>query len=64
VRLGSVVRTILRSTGADVAVISGPRRPRTALPIAGPQLTWRPIADQRIPNIQDLSFCGGDMELF
>ena len=64
VRLGSVVRSILRSTGADVAVISGRQRPRTALSVAGPQLTWRPISDQRIPTIEDLSFCGGDMELF
>ena len=63
-RLGSVVRKILRSTGADVAVISGRQRPRTALPIAGPQLTWRPVTDQRVPEIADLAFCGGDMELF
>jgi hypothetical protein len=63
-RLGSVIRRILQSTGADVAVISGRHRPRTALPIAGPQLTWRPISDQRVPTIQELSFCGGDMELF
>jgi hypothetical protein len=64
VRLGSVVRGILRSTRADVAVISGRHRPRTALPVSGPQLTWRPVSDQRIPTIQELSFCGGDMELF
>ena len=64
VRLGSVVRRILRSTRADVAVISGRHRPRSALPIAGPRLTWRAISDQRIPTIQDLSLCGGDMELF
>ena len=64
VRLGSVVRRILRSTGADVAVISGRHRPRTALPVAGPQLTWRPITDERIPTIEELSFSGGDMELF
>jgi hypothetical protein len=47
-----------------VAVISGRQRPRTALPIAGPQLTWRPVTDQRVPEIADLAFCGGDMELF
>ena len=63
-KLGAVARRILRSTGADVAVISGPERPRFALPVSGPQLTWRPITDQRIPAIPDLSFCGGDMELF
>lgn len=63
-RLGSVVRSILRSTRADVAVISGRHHPRTALPIAGPQLTWRPVVDQRLPTLEELSFCGGDMELF
>lgn len=63
-RLGSVARRILRATGADLAVMSGPRRPRTALPLSGPQLTWRPITDQRVPTIQQLAFCGGDMELF
>lgn len=64
VRLGSVVRKILRSTGADVAVISGRHRPRTAIPVAGPQLTWRSVSDQRVPTLDQLSFCGGDMELF
>jgi GNAT superfamily N-acetyltransferase len=64
VRLGSVARKILRSTGADVAVIAGRRRPRTAIAIGGPQLTWRPVTDERMPTLDQLSFCGGDMELF
>ncbi|MEY2449913.1 MAG: hypothetical protein QOH79_3389 [Acidimicrobiaceae bacterium] len=64
VRVGSVARSILRSTGADVAVISARPRPRTAIPVGGPQLTWRPITDERVPTIESLSFCGGDMELF
>jgi hypothetical protein len=64
VRLGSVARKILRSTGADVAVIAGRRRPRTAIAIGGPQLTWRPVTDERTPTLDQLSFCGGDMELF
>jgi GNAT superfamily N-acetyltransferase len=64
VRLGSVARKILRSTGADVAVIAGRRRPRTAIPIGGPLVTWRPVADERTPALDQLAFCGGDMELF
>jgi hypothetical protein len=63
-RLGAVSRRILRSTGADVAVLSGPNRPRTALSISGPQLTWRPITDPRVPTLDELSFSGGDVELF
>jgi GNAT superfamily N-acetyltransferase len=63
-RLGSATRTILRATGADVAVMSGGRRSPTAIPVGGPQLTWRPVCDERVPTIDQLSFCGGDMELF
>ena len=64
VRLGAIARRILRSTGADVAVLSGRPRPRTALPLGGPQLTWRPVCDQRVPALEQLSFRGGDIELF
>jgi hypothetical protein len=63
-RLGAVSRRILRSTGADVAVLSGPQRPRTALSISGPQLTWRPVTDPRVPTLQEIAFSGGDVELF
>ena len=63
-RLGSLSRQILRSTGADVAVLSGSHRPRTALSVSGPQLTWRPITDPLIPTLDELSFSGGDVELF
>lgn len=63
-RLGSAAREIMRTTSADVAIISGGRRPRTAVPVGGPQLTWRPVSDERTPTIGQLSFCGGDMELF
>lgn len=64
VRLGSIVRKVLRATRADVAVIAGRHRPRTAIPISGPQLTWRPVSDHRVPTLDQLAFCGGDMELF
>jgi hypothetical protein len=57
-------RTILRATRADVAVIAGRVRPRTAVPIGGPQLTWRTVSDERIPTLAQLSLCGGDVELF
>jgi hypothetical protein len=63
-RLGAVSRRILRSTGADVAVLTGPQRPRAALSISGPQLTWRPVTDPRVPTLAELSLSGGDVELF
>jgi GNAT superfamily N-acetyltransferase len=63
-RLGSAVRRILRATRADVGVISGRARPATAIPVSGPLLTWRPVADPRVPPLDSLAFCGGDVELF
>jgi len=63
-RVGKTARAILRATRADVAVIAGRARPLTALPIGGPQLTWRPVCDERIPTVAQLSLCGGDLELF
>jgi hypothetical protein len=57
-------RQILRRTKADVAVLTGGPRSLTAMPVAGPQLTWRPLADDRIPTTGELHFTGGDLELF
>ncbi len=62
--VGRTARRIIRATGADVAVISGHLRPRVALPVRGPRLTWRTLADDRTPSLQQLRLTGGDLELF
>jgi len=62
--LGRVTRQILRSTRADVAVLTGGTRLLSAVPAGGPQLTWRPLADDRVPAMADLHLTGGDVELF
>ena len=62
--IGRATRAILRTTRADVAVFAGRTRPRLAIPIGGPRLTWRSVCDTRRPTMAELSFCGGDVELF
>lgn len=57
-------RAILRATKADVAVLTGGRRPPLAARVRGPRLTWRPLADGRVPTLDELRLGGGDLELF
>jgi hypothetical protein len=64
VPMAKAIRAILRATAADVAVSTGRHRPRIALPVAGPQLTWRPVCDERIPALDQIAFSSGDVELF
>lgn len=61
-----ILRDLPRSVGGDYALWVGPGRPPGWVPIAGrgPLLTWRPLADQRLPAGGDLDLCAGDIELF
>lgn len=67
-RSSAAIGWILRSTGADFALIA----PRTsagrsgAIPAdrLGPVLTWRTLADPAVPALRDLDLVLGDVELF
>jgi GNAT superfamily N-acetyltransferase len=61
-----VLRSLPRSVGGDYALWVGSDRPAGWIPVAGrgPLLTWRPLADQRLPAGGDLDLSAGDIELF
>lgn len=67
-RPSTAIGWILRSTGADFALVA-PRAAagRTgAIPMnrLGPVLTWRSLADPVVPSLGDLELVLGDVELF
>jgi hypothetical protein len=57
---------VLRATGADYAIRTGPGGAAGFLPAPsiGPVLTWRPLVDPWVPAPEDLSLALGDVELF
>ena len=57
---------VLRATGADYAIRTGPGGAAGFLPAPsiGPVLTWRPVVDPWVPALEDLSLTLGDVELF
>ncbi len=72
VRPRRLLGSVLRDSGADYllatrsAGVSGwlPRATGIPLPGQGPVLTWRPLADHRVPDLTDLALTMGDVELF
>lgn len=62
------VRRLIRRTGADVAMASGPQLSlaelMVPLPGAGPLLTWRPLSDPAVPTMDELELPLGTIELF
>jgi hypothetical protein len=63
---GRLGRRALESSGGDYAVVLGPSRPPgwLRLPRIGPLLTWRPVADEDAPPIEQWNLSTGDIELF
>ncbi len=64
----STIGSILRATGADYAIAAGgPELLRAGFvpaPPLGPVLTWKPIVRTGVPNMSELGFGLGDVELF
>ena len=62
-----LARTVLRVSGADYAVCGHSLRAITSgfapLPGVGPVLTWRPLADNRRPDLASWHLAIGDVEL-
>ena len=60
--------SLMAETRADVALTSGdsmrPGLLMAPLPRNGPLLTWRPLAEQRVPELDDLTLDLGTIELF
>lgn len=67
-RPSAAIGWILRSTGADFALIAprGAAISAGAIPVErlGPVLTWRTLADPTVPTLHDLGLVLGDVELF
>lgn len=67
-RTWSAFGHIARSSGADYLLAGrstvGPQGGFLPVPKLGPTLTWRPLADDRLPSISDLALGLGDIELF
>jgi GNAT superfamily N-acetyltransferase len=67
-RLRRAVGKLLADTGADVALASGRvpgiRCGLLPLPGAGPLLTWRPLAQEGVPDLDMLELPLGALELF
>jgi hypothetical protein len=61
-----VLGALPRSVGGDYALSVGSVRPAGWLSLGGrgPLLTWRPLADERLPTHTDLDLSAGDIELF
>jgi hypothetical protein len=63
---GRLGRRVLETSRADYAIALGPARPPgwLRLPRIGPLLTWRALADQSAPPIEQWELSTGDIELF
>jgi hypothetical protein len=64
-RVGAIVRSVVRATGADYAIVArnAPARDRLApMPGQGPLLTLRALADDALPQLGDLALSLGDVE--
>lgn len=66
--LGGALGSLLRATGADVAMLTGADAGRATgtipLPRSGPILTWRTLANPIVPDFADLDVDLGSTELF
>jgi GNAT superfamily N-acetyltransferase len=61
------LRQVVRTTGADHAVVVGVAEPAQGLlpvPGQGPTLVWRDVCDDTVPSADDWSLNLGDVELF
>lgn len=65
-RVARALLRVPRETDADYALLTRATLPRRALPLPGqgPVLTWRAVADPRVPTLDELAFTLGDLELF
>jgi GNAT superfamily N-acetyltransferase len=67
-RATSAIGHLLRRTGADVAMVTGPavglRRRVVPMPGTGPIVTWRPLATSAVPPLDELALPLGAVELF
>jgi hypothetical protein len=63
---GRLSRQVLEGSGGDYAIAVGATRPRgwLRLPRIGPVLTWRALADESAPAIEQWELSTGDIELF
>jgi GNAT superfamily N-acetyltransferase len=63
-----LVRTVVRATGADYALVRGTAAvdatPAVALPAFAPLVTWRAVTSTDEPTIDDFALSVGDLELF
>jgi hypothetical protein len=60
------LRQVVRTTGADHAVVVGAAEPAQGLlpvPGQGPTLVWRDVCDNAVPSADDWSLNLGDVEL-
>jgi GNAT superfamily N-acetyltransferase len=60
------VGRLVRATAADhaIAIGLGWRHGTVPVPRLGPVVTWRPLRSAGVPDLDDLSFSLGDVELF
>lgn len=61
-----LIRTVLRSTRADYALLLGGARSDLTIPVArqGPTLTWRSVCEPICPSLDRWTLTMGDIELF
>jgi hypothetical protein len=59
-------RSVLFASGADYLIALGRSRPRRWIPVPGngPLLTWRGLAQQELPALDQWDLSAGDIELF
>jgi GNAT superfamily N-acetyltransferase len=64
--LGRALGGLLRDTGADVALMTGARPGPLVVPLprTGPIVTWRPLAWNDVPSLDDVALPLGALELF
>jgi hypothetical protein len=61
---GALARLVRDAGDYAVGIGLGPRHGFVPLPKQGPIVTWRPLARAQVPQLADLSFTLGDLELF
>lgn len=61
-----LIRTVVRSTRADYALLLGGARSDSTIPVVGqgPTLTWRSVCEPSCPAVDRWSLTMGDIELF
>jgi GNAT superfamily N-acetyltransferase len=64
----ALLRGVRRASGADYVLAASDQRidttPAVAVPAFSPLVTWRALAMETAPNIDDFGFTVGDLELF